>query len=696
MSSSTRNSHPSLATLPRKPWSLWFRRLALGICALWLLAYIGLSSVWYASPFPIARLDQQPVSPVVTDRHGQQLLYLVGDTDQWRQPVPLSDISPWLIQATLAAEDARFREHHGVDYSAIGRALCQAAAHGRFVSGASTLTMQVCRQIERGPRNVSHKLWQILRAWQLEQLRSKDQILTAYLNLVPYGGNVLGAEAAAQWFYGKHARDLSLGEAALLAGLPQSPNRFRPDRFPAAAQIRRQFVLRRMRELGLITPAQATAAAAEPLPSPPPRRNSAAPHAAWFALQQRPLGGRTTIDLARQRAVETALHQQVSQWPAGTDAAICVIEIATSEIVAWVGSADPTDPRDGQVNGGLARRSPGSALKPFLYAAAFQTRRLGPDSRVYDGPLERAGWTPENFDKTFSGETTIAEALRRSLNVPAILVTEQVGLSRCVGTLAAAGVTLPSNAAQRGGLALAVGGIEVNLLDLTNGYATIGRGGQFRRPRLFVDQTAPAQAALDPEICQAVTDVLSVRHRRPRGWEAYSDTQVPWCMWKTGTSSGHRDAWALGHNGRYAIGVWVGRFSGAGHVSYVGQEAAEPLLARLFAAPEFREHRHPAPGQIWQVSRPYTLTQPATAPLRITTPARGDIFLTAAGPVTIHPATNRPAQQAADTRWFLNGQLIAGGKPAALQLLPGRYELRCIDLQGQATAVEFAVEGLTK
>ena len=682
--------------MARKSWSFWFKRLALGTCGLWLLAYLGFCYVWYASPFPIARLDRQPVSPIVTDRHGQQLLYLVGETDQWRQPVPLSDISPWLIQATLAAEDARFRDHTGVDYSAVGRALCQAAAHGRVVSGASTLTMQVCRQIERGPRNVSHKLWQILRAWQLERIRSKDEILTAYLNLVPYGGNVLGAEAAAQWFYGKHASDLSLGEAALLAGLPQSPNRFRPDRYPAAAQIRRQFVLRRMRELGMITAPQAAVAAAEPLPSTPPRRTSAAPHAAWFALQQRPLGGRTTIDLSRQRTVEEALRQQVPQWPAGTDTAICVIEIATSDIVAWVGSADPTDPRDGQVNGGLARRSPGSALKPFLYAAAFQTRRLAPESRVYDGPLERAGWTPENFDKTFSGETTVAEALRRSLNVPAILVTEQVGLSRCVGTLAAAGVTLPSNAAQRGGLALAVGGIEVNLLDLTNGYATIGRGGQSRRPRLFLDQKAPAQSALDADICLAVTDILSVRHRRPRGWETLPDAQRPWCMWKTGTSSGHRDAWAVGHNGRYAIGVWVGRFSGAGHVDYVGQEAAEPLLARLFAAPEFRENRQPVPAATWTVARPYTLTQLASAPLRITTPARGDIFLTAAGPVTIHPATNRPANQAANTRWFLNGQLIAGEKPTALQLLPGRYELRCIDLQGQATAVDFAVEGLEK
>ena len=674
--------------MPRRLWILWLKRLALATGGLLLLASAGFCYVWYASPFPIAQFENQPVSPVVTDRSGKSLLYLVSENDHWRQPVPLKNISPWLVQATLAAEDARFYQHHGVDYSALIRAICQNAAHLKIVSGASTLTMQVCRQLDRQPRTLSAKLWQVLRSWQLEQLRSKDQILEAYLNLAPYGGNVLGAEAAAQWFYGKRAADLSLGEAALLAGLPQSPNRFRPDRHPAQARIRRQFVLRRMQELGLITANQAHAAASESLPATSTKRVSAAPHAAWLALQKRPLGGRTTIDLSLQRTVEAAIALQVPHWPIATDTAVCVIDIASSDIVAWVGSADPSDPRDGQVNGGLAQRSPGSALKPFLYAAAFQARRLGPDSRVYDGPLERAGWSPENFDKTFSGEIPAAEALRRSLNVPAILIAEQVGLSRCVGTLSAAGVTLPSNAAQRGGLALAVGGIEVNLLDLTAAYATLGRRGIARRPRLFLDETSTTDRALEADVCAAVSDILSVRHRRPRGWEQLTDSQLPWCMWKTGTSSGHRDAWALGHNGRYAIGVWIGRFSGAGHVKYVGTEAAEPLLGRLFAAPEFRQLRHPGPPATWTVSRPFSLTPPATAPLRITTPTRGDVFLTAAGPVIIKPTTNREG----DARWFLNGRLVTERRLEALELRPGQYELRCVDFQGKASAVEFSVQ----
>lgn len=676
----------------RKSWKLWLKRLIVAATAMLLLAYASFCYVWYTSPFPLAQFDLQPVSPLVTDRSGHTLLYLVGDNDQWRQPVSLDKISPWLVQATLAAEDARFRKHDGVDYSALLRATCQNVAHGKVVSGASTLTMQVCRQLDRRPRTLSAKLWQILRAWQLERLRTKDQILEAYLNLAPYGGNVLGAEAAAQWFYGKHAADLSLGEAALLAGLPQSPNRFRPDRHPDEAGLRRQFVLRRMKEQGMITASQADTAASEPLPTGTSRRMSAAPHAAWLALQKRPLGGRTTIDLPKQRAVESAITQQVAHWPAMTDVAVCVIDIANGDIVAWVGSADPADPRDGQVNGGLAKRSPGSALKPFLYAAAFQSRRLHPESRIYDGPLERAGWSPENFDKTFSGELSAAEALRRSLNVPAILVTEQVGLSRCLGTLGACGVVLPSNSAQRGGLALAVGGIEVNLLDLTNGYATLGRGGVTHRPRLFLDDTSPAERALDADVCAAVTDILSIRHRRPRGWEQLTESQLPWCMWKTGTSSRHRDAWALGHNGRYAIGVWVGRFSGAGHVDYVGQEAAEPLLATLFAAPEFRVDSHPSPPSTWMVSRPYRLTQPGSALLRITTPTRGDVFLSTSGSVNIKLATNRESA----ARWFLNGRFLADTRPDHLQLQPGWYELRCVDRDGHASAVEFAVENIAQ
>jgi penicillin-binding protein 1C len=671
---------------------IWCRRIVLVTAGLFVGCYLAFCCIWYAYPFPIEQFDREPASPLVTDRHGQRLLSLVNSDGQWRQPVPLSEISPWLIAATLAAEDARFRQHRGVDYQAMSRAMAQNVAHRSVVSGASTLTMQICRQLERKPRTVSAKLWQVFRAWQLEKLRSKDQILAAYLNLAPYGGNIQGAEAAARWFFDKSAKDLSLGEAALLAGLPQSPNRFRPDRHLDEARTRRQFVLRRMTELGYISAEQAENAAVEPLPRIKSRPVPAAPHAAWHALSRRPQGGRTTIDLTRQKRVEATISDVLPSLPKGADVAVCVIEIESGDIVAWVGSADPHDPHDGQVDGVLALRSPGSALKPFLFAAAFQTRRLGPESVIYDGAIERAGWTPENFDHTFAGDLPVAEALRRSLNVPAILVTEQAGLPRCLGTLRSAGIELPANAEERGGLALAAGGIEVSLLDLVTGYATLGRSGKHRRSRLFLDETTEDSHGLDASTCGVVNDILSIRYRRPNGWENLAENQVPWCMWKTGTSSGRRDAWAVGHNEKFAIGVWAGRFSGTGHVEFVGREMAEPVLAKLFAAPEFRQDQRPSPVPRWTVERPFQFPKPGSGPLRITSPSRGDVFLSQVGPVVIHPVTNRPE----GIRWFLNGRLLVDNGRPRLELNPGRYELRCVDQQGQSNAVEFAVQGIVR
>jgi len=675
-----------------KRWKLWCRRLAIFGVSAFVLSYLVFCAVWYANPFPVERLDHQPESPIVTDRNGRRLLTLVNEDGQWRQPVPLAEISPWLIQATLAAEDARFRQHRGVDYRALGRAVAQNLTHRTVVSGASTITMQLCRQLERKPRTLSAKLWQILRAWQLEQLRSKDEILSAYLNLATYGGNVQGAESASRWFFDKSAKDLSLGEAALLAGLPQSPNRFRPDRHLDDARVRRQFVLRRMVELGMISSTQADQAAQESIPAKRAASSRGAPHAAWLALRKRPQGGRTTLDLILQKRVEAAVKEHVPHLPDGTDVAVCVMEITSGDIVAWVGSANPEDPRDGQVDGVLAKRSPGSALKPFLFAAAFQTRRLAPESVIHDGAIERAGWTPENFDHTFSGELPVADALRRSLNVPAILIAEQVGLPRCLGTLKSVGVSLPSDAEKRGGLALVVGGIEVTLLDLVTGYATLGRCGEHRSSRLFLDEITRSERILDPDVCQAVNDILSVKHRRPNGWEQLPEAHMPWCMWKTGTSSGRRDALAVGHNGRFAIGVWVGRFSGVGHVDFVGRETAEPLLAKLFATPELRQDQYPASASTWKVNRPFQFQTPNSGPLRITTPSAGDVFMSQSGPAIVHPVTNL----AGESRWFLNGLLVANQACPRLELSPGRYELRCVDPQGRAHAVEFAVEAIKR
>ncbi len=661
------------------------------------LTAVGLAWCWVQYPFPIEKLERWPRSPLVTDRTGQTLLQLVGQDQQWRQPVPLAEMSPWLPLAILAIEDERFRSHAGVDPVAILRAVGQNLRAGRIRSGASTITMQVCHMVDERPRGWTTKLREAFRALQLERLRTKDEILEAYLNLAPFGGNLRGVEAAAYAYFGKRATDLSLGEAALLAGLPQSPTRYRPDLHSDAARGRRHRVLGRMLELGMIDSAQQALANTEPLPAATLRHEQAAPHAAWLALQRRPMGGQTTLDVDLQRQVELVVQHHRAKLPTDANIAIVVLDLDQAAIRALVGSVNLENPIDGQVNGVTALRSPGSALKPFLYAAAFEARRCAPDSIVWDGPIERAGWSPDNFDRTFAGEVTVAEALRRSLNIPAILLTEQVGLPRCLGNLEACGIKLPANAGQRGGLAVAVGALEVSLLDLTNAYATLGRGGIRRGPRLFVDEPDVPVRVLDANVCAAIDEILSSRHRVPAGSEDRATPDGPWFMWKTGTSSGRRDAWALGHNHRVAIGVWVGRFSGQGAPEFVGRDAAEPILAELFGLPSLTQNGEPREYRRWPLpASSIHRAQPKLASVQITSPAEGDEFWCgndmAIVPVTIsQDSQTQDAPQSAN--WFLNGRHI-GSELLSLALKPGRYELRRVS-GNQATSVKFVVrEGI--
>ena len=439
-------SAPSKGGAVRTVRRRWRRHLmwssaAFGAVVALLLA--ALAACWVLFPFPTDRLDRWPASPVVYDRHGRTLFSMVGNDDQWRRPVPLELISSWLTQATIAVEDERFYSHSGVDPLAVARAIGQDIRHCRIVSGASTITMQIARMMDDRPRTWRAKLVESFRALQLEHRRNKSSILETYLNIAPYGGNLRGVEAAAQVYFGKHAADLSLGEAAMLAGLPQSPARYRPDRHPVPAAARRGVVLRRMLELGQITPEQQAAAAVEPVCVPQTGRRLQAPHAALLALHRQPAGGPTCIDLDLQREVEQVAAAHSQTLPAEMELAVVVIEIDTGDIAALLGSRDFLKPHTGQVNAAIARRSPGSALKPFVFATAFDAGRLDPASTVYDVPIERAGWQPENFDRTFTGPLPAADALRRSLNVPAILVAEGIGLARCVGLIESVGITLP-------------------------------------------------------------------------------------------------------------------------------------------------------------------------------------------------------------------------------------------------------------
>jgi penicillin-binding protein 1C len=652
---------------------------------------IVFGTVWFAYPFPSERLGHSAVSPRVMDRTGRVLLQIVGRDDHWRFPVPLGEMSPWLTQATIAAEDERFYSHCGVDPIAVSRAVWQNLESRKVVSGASTLTMQLCRMIDPQPRTLRAKLVESVRAVQAEVSLSKAGILEHYLNLAPYGGNVRGVEAAARRYFNRSCRDLSLGQAALLAGLPQAPSRYRPDRFPAAAKERQRYVLNRMVEAGMISTEQRELAESQQINVTPDSANVArgfASHAAWLALRQRPAGGITSIDAVLQESIEYEVARHSQLLPSGSDVAVVVIDISTAEIRALVGSSDPLDPVDGQNNGVIARRSPGSTLKPFLFAAAFESHRLNAESTVPDRPIARGGWKPDNFDRSFRGTMTVADALRESRNIPAIRVAEAMGVSRCLGVLEACGVRVPTDAAAQSGLAVAVGGVETTLLDLTNAYATLGRDGVFRPPGLFSDRSHPERQALSPSTCHVLNEILSTRERTPRGFENVLADRRPWFMWKTGTSSGRRDAWSVGHNGQFAVGVWAGRFSGAGHSGFVGREAAEPLLATLFSLPEIRVDEQPQSAPSIPVYRPLQFESRASRGPVITSPSSNAEFLTLPEGVANVPVE---VQGVVGTTWFLNQRALARTEDRVLKLARGHYELRCVTPDGLSNAVRFTV-----
>ncbi|MFT5199251.1 MAG: penicillin-binding protein 1C, partial [Planctomycetota bacterium] len=435
----------SRAGAARAGWRTFWRRClrrtawaALGIPALGLLSFFALD---VAYPLPDELLKTPPISPRLYASDISTLQVLLASDEQWRKPVPLAAISPSLIEATIAVEDRRFRDHLGVDSLAILRAAQQNATSGRTLSGASTITMQLVKMLsDRPARTLRNKAIEAFRAVQLERELSKDQILERYLNAAPYLGNHRGIESASLVLFGKHAADLSQPEAYLLAGLPQSPTAYNPTRHPERALARRAMVLAAAVESAHLDPAAAERIAATELRLVSAPRPMLAPHFARMAFDQRPSGGPTTLDSALQVRCEQLIESHAAQLPEGCDVALVVIELESGAVRALIGSADIQDPVDGQVNGATAWRSPGSALKPFLYATAFDANLATPETWIDDTPIELAGWSPQNFDGNFSGMVRATDALRRSLNIPAMRITELAGLTRCTGVLVSAGV----------------------------------------------------------------------------------------------------------------------------------------------------------------------------------------------------------------------------------------------------------------
>ena len=537
-------------------------------------------------PFPEDKIENLPVSAVIADRNGEPLRVKLGAGGFDCRPGYEPDPGDWIAKAIVAAEDRRFWKHSGVDAVALARAIAQNLGAGRRVSGASTLTTQVIRMAEPRRRTLGTKAIEAFRAAQLERRRGKAQILAYYLNRAPFGGNLVGIEAAARRYFGKGAGDLSLAEAALLAGLPQSPSRLRPDRHPERAKRRQAYVLERMEACGYVTAREKEEALAQKLEIRRGGYPFRAPHFCdMVGVPARPAAGseiRTTLDLDLQETVEGALRRRLTGC--GADGgAVVVLDAKTGAVRALVGSPDYGEGRAGQVNAALSARSAGSTLKPFAYALAFDGGYATPATRLADVPARFRDYDPSNFSPEFRGWTSAREALVLSLNLPALDVQARIGQKKLYATLRELGLSSLDKPADHYGLGLVLGGAEVRLLELANAYAALARGGEWAPPH-FVETGEPIayKRVFSAEACWLVADALSGDERAMDATGHAADVRLPPIAWKTGTSAGLRDAWTIAWNPELVVGVWVGNADGRPSEALVGREIATPIAWDVF------------------------------------------------------------------------------------------------------------------
>jgi penicillin-binding protein 1C len=572
----------ALSTPPGPPrLRRWLRASLMVVCAATVAAVAG-ASYWVVSLGPAPLGEGLAFSTLVVDRNGNLLRPYTTLEGRWRLPATRENVDPRFLAMLLAYEDRRFNAHHGVDPLALGRAFSQLLGNGRVVSGASTLTMQVARLLEpRAERTFAVKLRQMVRALEIERSLSKDEILTLYLSLAPYGGNLEGVRAAALAYFGKEPRRLTLGEAALLVALPQSPEQRRPDRSIEAARNARDRVLDRVAAAGAVPLDEVARAKHEPVPDGRRPMPMLAPHAAdavVAAVPDRDLH-RLTIDATLQKNLEELARERASALGPDVSVAILAVDHATGEVHARVASADYFDiRRAGQVDMTSALRSPGSTLKPFIYGLGFEDGFIHPESLIDDRAVRYGGYAPENFDLTFQGTVTVRRALQLSLNVPAVAVLDKVGSSRFTARLAQAGGTLVLPKGEVPGLAMGLGGVGVSLTDLVTLYAGLARLGTSvpLTERIANAEPPVARRLLEPVAAWYVGSILL-------GTPPPDNAAGGRIAYKTGTSYGYRDAWAVGFDGKRTIGVWVGRPDGAPVPGLVGRVAAAPILFDAFA-----------------------------------------------------------------------------------------------------------------
>ncbi len=675
-------------------------------CPVWLPGAAALAlvatTVWSVLTLPNPE-DIVP-STVVTDRDGRILRAFLSPDQTWRLRIELAHIDPDYLAMLLEEEDKRFYDHLGIDFLALGRALFQAFEAGRFVSGASTITMQTVRLMEPRPRTLVAKFIEAVRAITLEVRLTKQEILELYLTLLPFGGNIQGVRAASLAYFGKEPDHLTPGQAALLVAIPQAPELRRPDRRAATAQRARNRILRRAIKRGVIP----IEAGQEDLETSVPTHRYPMPFMAPHLARRLVAAGykgtiSTTIEGTLQARLERKARQVMEGLPQAANLSILVINASTGAVRAHIGSGGFFNSRNsGQIDLARAVRSPGSTLKPLVYGMAIEDGLLDPRSVMIDAPLRVNGYAPANFSPGYLGEVTAAEALQFSLNQPAVQVLEWVGANRMISRLRDVGVPiiLPK-LAERPGLAVILGGLGTTLEGLGSVYTAFATDGQVRPLHVIVGQElAPPLRLLDPGPAWEIRRILrqSPREELP---------SLP-LSWKTGTSYGYRDAWAIGILDATVIAIWVGRPDGTPSPGKFGRNTAAPILFDVAATlPLLHRLSEPPPPHGWvpmtQIPLPETRAYFPPRPigktdlkpkLQIVSPVDGaQVAATEGASITLKAFGGRRP-----LTWLVNGTPIASPSHQRQTIWhsdgPGFTSITAIDADGNVTrsSVELVIK----
>lgn len=561
--------------------------------------------------FPLP--DKIEYSTIITDNKSNVIHAFLTRDEQWRMKTTLEEISPLLRKTIIGKEDKHFYSHPGVNPLAMGRAFINNISRGRRTSGASTITMQVARALEPKSRTYANKLIEIFRAFQLEWKYDKDEILQMYVNLLPYGGNIQGVKSASILYFGKNPDHLSLAEIMALSLIPNRPSSLVIGKANDSIVSERNRWLRIFASEKVFTAKEIEDALQEPLTATRGTVPRMVPHLANKLKRQ---GGdiiHTNIHLNDQMKIEKLVEDYVRTLSLKNihNASVVVIDNETHQVVSYIGSANFYDTTDGgQVNGAAAIRQPGSTLKPLLYGLCFDEGLLTPKMVMTDVAVNYAGYAPENYDRTFNGYVTAEYALEHSLNIPAVKGLRMLGKDRLIKELTSCDFGQVKLDRQKLGLSMVLGGCGTTLEEMTGLYSVFANDGVYIRPSLLKQDSAKGvlpgkkQRILSTGSTFMINEILSRINRPdfPLNWQ--STEHLPKIAWKTGTSYGRRDAWSIGYNKKYTVGVWVGNFSGAGVPDLSGATIATPLLFKIFNTIDYDADRE------W-------FSQPADCELRV-------------------------------------------------------------------------------